>query len=124
MKCSRAASTSGVRTARSLMRRYYHIIETMLIGFDGNEANVKERVGVNQYAFDIFWAIYRLREKGEIKHNLIVFLQNLPLADLPKETDFLCYKILAGGPVWNVTRLTPYLIFAKDKPEVLFSPSH
>ena len=124
MKCSRAASTSGVRTARSLMRRYYHIIETMLIGFDGNEANVKERVGVNQYAFDILWAIYRLREKGEIKHNLIVYLQNLPLTDLPKETNFFKYKVLPGGPLWVFRKLTPHLLFSKNKPDVLFNPTH
>ena len=33
----------------------------MLIGIDGNEANVENRVGSNQYAFELLKALYVLK---------------------------------------------------------------
>ena len=36
----------------------------MLIGIDGNEANIKERVGVNVWAFEILWAVYNKVQEG------------------------------------------------------------
>lgn len=105
----------------------------MIIGIDGNEANIKNRVGVNQYAYDMLWALHRLTsEAGKISliskackpHRLIVYLKNRPLKELPKPTKNLQYKILPSGPLWIATRLTPYLLFGFQKPDVLFAPSH
>ena len=43
----------------------------MLIGIDGNEANIQNRVGVNEYAFQVLWGLWRLvnpeREKDSEK---------------------------------------------------------
>lgn len=95
----------------------------MIIGIDGNEANIKSRVGVNKYAFEVIWGLYRLTGKLR-KHKLIVYLKNEPLSDLPKENKYLKYKIIPGGGAWILTKLTPHLIRNPEKIEVLFSPSH
>ena len=38
----------------------------MIIGMDGNEANVESRVGVNKYAFEIIWNLWKLQEKENV----------------------------------------------------------
>ena len=96
----------------------------MIIGIDGNEANVKNRVGVNKYAFEMLWNISKLNEKAASPHNLIVYLKNEPLNDLPKETKNFRYKVLSGGGLWIITKLTPYLFNNPEKIDILFSPSH
>lgn len=96
----------------------------MNIGIDGNEANVENRVGVNKYAFEMIWGLYRLTQNMPHKHNLIVYLKNKPLEDLPKERENFKIKIIPGGGLWILTKLTPYLFKNPEKIEVLFSPSH
>lgn len=96
----------------------------LVIGIDGNEANVDKRVGVNEYAFQLLWNLKKLQETGENPHNLIVYLKEAPLPDLPKETQMFKYKIIRGGGMWILTKLMPYLLFNPDKLNVLFSPSH
>jgi glycosyltransferase involved in cell wall biosynthesis len=96
----------------------------MKIAIDGNEANIKNRVGVNQYGFELLWAIYKLQEEWKDRHNIIVYLKKKPQKDLPKETPFFRYKILPGKGAWILTKLMPHLFFAEEKPDVLFTPSH
>ncbi len=99
----------------------------MLIGIDGNEANVKNRVGVNRYSFDLLCSIYELQKKQAKKANPIrftVFLKNTPLPDLPKETSWWKYKVLPGRGMWILTRLMSHLFLTKEKPNVFFSPNH
>ncbi|MBL7036658.1 glycosyltransferase family 4 protein [Candidatus Microgenomates bacterium] len=95
----------------------------MIIGIDGNEANIKSRVGVNKYAFEVLWGLYKLTGKLK-KHKLIVYLKNEPLSDLPEESEYLKYKIIPGGGAWILTKLTPHLFKNPEKIKVLFSPSH
>lgn len=96
----------------------------MIIGIDGNEANIKERVGVNTYAFELLWSLSKLQGESESKHRLIVYLKNDPLADMPKETQNFKYKIIPGDKLWILTKLTPSLFFHNPKPDLFFSPSH
>ena len=96
----------------------------MIIGIDGNEANIKNRVGVNTYAFELLWSLWRLQNEWEKDHKLIVFLKNEPLGDMPGETESFKYKIIAGGGSWILTKLTPYLFRHKKICDVFFSPSH
>lgn len=96
----------------------------MLIGIDGNEANVENRVGVNVYVYELLWGLSRLHGEWKDKHKLIVYLKNKPLADLPKETENFKYKVLTGGGKWIITKLTPHLLTTNDKPDVFFTPSH
>jgi len=96
----------------------------MIIGVDGNEANIEKRVGVNVYAFELLRAIWQLQKKGAINHELIVFLKRPPLSDMPKETQNFKYKIIRGGGAWILTKLMPHLWGNLEKLDVIFSPSH
>ena len=47
----------------------------MLIGIDANEANLTaQRVGVNQYAFELLEALYA----SKTKHKFVIYLKNPP----------------------------------------------
>jgi glycosyltransferase involved in cell wall biosynthesis len=96
----------------------------MVIGIDGNEANIEKRVGVNEYAYQIISNLRKLQEIGECKHDLIVYLKNKPLPDFPKEMQNFKYKVIPGGGMWILTKLMPYLFKNPDKIDLLFSPSH
>ena len=96
----------------------------MIIGIDGNEANVEKRVGVNVYAFELLRAISQLQKSGVINHRLIVFLKRPPMSDMPKEMQNFKYKIIRGGGVWILTKLMPHLWKNSDKLDIFFSPSH
>lgn len=95
----------------------------MIIGIDGNEANMANRVGVNKYAFEIIKAIYNLLPQNA---DLIVYvyLRSDPLSDMPPTTKNFRYKILKGNKVWIVSKLTPYLLSNPEKLDIFFSPNH
>lgn len=97
---------------------------SMLIGIDGNEANIGKRVGVNVYAFELLCAIWRLQNEWKARHRLIVYLKDPPLDDLPQETPFFKYEVLPSKGVWIITRLMPHLFATYEKPDILFTPSH
>src|SRR3989338_334288 len=97
----------------------------MIIGIDGNEANVKERVGINVYAFEIIWGLYNLVKNSRKKCRLIVYLKSGARDDLPKEDKHISYKVLHGGKLWILTKLTPHLSFVRsERLDVFFTPSH
>lgn len=95
----------------------------LVIGVDGNEANVNERVGVHQYSYELLWALYKLQKELINKYRLIIYLKNEPLKLLPKEREGWNYKVLRGGGMWVLTKLTPELI-KERKINVFFSPTH
>ncbi len=96
----------------------------MLIGIDGNEANIVRRVGVNTYAYELLRNLKKLQDSGKNSHKLIVYLKESPLPDMPEETANFKYEIIPGGGMWILTRLMPRLIFNKERLDVFFSPSH
>lgn len=96
----------------------------MIIGIDANEANIKNRVGVNQYAFNLLRSLRRLQDEWKDKHSLVVYLKEKPLNDMPKESKFFKYRVIPGGGAWILKKLAPHLLFGKDKPDIFFSPSH
>lgn len=83
----------------------------MIIGINGNEANIKHRVGVGQYAYEL------LRHFTGAK--LRVYLSSPPLPDMPP----LDYKVLPGKGLWTLTTLQKELLREKDL-DVFFTPSH
>jgi len=90
----------------------------MLIGLDGNEANVKNRVGSGVYAYEL------LKEfSKDKKHNFSVYLKENPLADLPEETANFKYKIFGPKKLWTRIALPAKLIFG-PKIDVFFSMGH
>lgn len=94
----------------------------MLIGINGNEANIQNRVGVNQYAANLLTALEKLPEAR--KHEFVVYLSSEPGKHLPKAREGWDYKILPGWGLWIVSTLMPYLLVTSKKPDVLFTPSH
>jgi len=92
----------------------------MLIGIDANEANIQQRVGSNQYAFQVLWQLY----KQDKTNSYIVYLKSKPLNDLPKANDNWRYKILKPGPLWTQWRLPLSLYLDKFRPNIFFTLGH
>lgn len=92
----------------------------MLIGVDGNEANVKQRVGSNQYAFELLQALYKL----ENPHRWLIYLRDDPLPEMPKQKRDWSYRVFGPKKFWTQWRLPLDLYFHKPRPEVFFSPGH
>ncbi len=96
----------------------------MLIGIDANEANIKEKVGVNQYAFELLCSINRLQVEWQNRHRVIVYLKEPPARGFPKENNYWQYKIISGSGLWIIKKLMPNLFKDHPRPDVFFSPSH
>lgn len=92
----------------------------MLIGIDGNEANVRQRVGSNQYAFEIIKALYDLEDKNDY----LVYLREKPLSDMPAKNDRWSYRVVGPKPFWTQWRLPLDLFLHRPSPQVFFSPGH
>jgi len=90
----------------------------MLIGIDGNEANVSQRVGSNIYSFELLQALSKL------KANVVVYLKNKPLDDLPKGNKRWQYKVVGPSKFWTQFGLPFSLYFHQPKPDVFFTPGH
>jgi glycosyltransferase involved in cell wall biosynthesis len=86
------------------------------IGIDGNEANLENRVGVNQYAAELLCALEKLPETQV--HEWIIYLQNKPLPHLPKERSGWKYIITDRGIVGKIKAAW------STKPDVYFAPTH
>src|SRR3989344_4499233 len=97
----------------------------MIIGIDGNEANnvrsdINARVGVNQYAFGLLHAIYKIDKKNEY----YIYLEFPPRHDLPPEREDWKYKVTGLDNFWPNGRLPLELFLGKPRPDVFFTPSH
>lgn len=95
-----------------------------IIGVDGNEANVENRVGVNTYAFELLKNIHILEDEWNDKITILIYLKNKPLSHMPKPTPSFQYRVLPGGGQWIIKTLMPFLYRTKEKPAVFWSPSH
>jgi glycosyltransferase involved in cell wall biosynthesis len=87
----------------------------MIIGINGNEANVQHRVGINQWSFEL---LKQFSQNRELKSNIRVYLKELPRQDMPD----LDYKVLPGPGMWTLTTLQKEMIF--HPPDILFSMTH
>lgn len=91
----------------------------MLIGIDGNEANVKDRVGSGQFAFEVIHHLAIIDKKN----SYIIYLKEKPLSDLPREDKRLKYQVFGPKKLWTQFAL-PLRLFLGEKVDVFFSPSH
>jgi len=99
----------------------------MLIGIDGNEANIKERVGVNVWALELLKQFERKKEEGRRKKEEIkfqIYLSRPPLSDMPVETGNWKYRVIGPGRFWSRWRLPLDLYLHKPRPDVFLSLSH
>ncbi len=92
----------------------------MIIGIDGNEANISNKVGVGQYAFKLLWHLYQLDQKN----NYIIYLKEKPLSDLPLPRQNWQYKIFGPGKLWTRIALPLHLFTQKERLDLFYSPSH
>src|SRR3989344_4482256 len=90
------------------------------IWIDGYEANVLQRVGSGQVAFELLKNI----EVLDIENNYTVLLQGEPLPDLPRQRKNWRYKILRPSKFWTRLIIPTYFYFSKEKPDIILSPTH
>src|SRR3712207_3887365 len=105
----------------------------MIIGIDGNEANVQKRVGISEYAFQLLVRFAKNQEApvrnatqsvagGRINYQ--VYLKSDPLKTLPAESEFWKYRDFGPGKLWTQWRLPLDLYMHRPRPDVFFSPTH
>ncbi len=92
----------------------------MKIAIDGYEANVFQRLGSSQVAFELLRNI----EKIDHVNEYIILLPDKPLDDLPKERLGWKYKILKPKRLWTRVALPLFLYTNKGKIDLFFSPTH
>lgn len=90
----------------------------MLIGLDGNEANVENRVGSGVYAFELLKEFSKNK-----KHQFLIYLKEKPLVDLPKENSHFKYKVFGPRKLWTQFAL-PLKLTTGNRPDIFFSMGH
>lgn len=93
----------------------------MIIGIDGNEANVTKRVGISEYAYQLLSQFANLKPEG-IK--FVIYLKDKPMSHLPKENANWKYKVFGPKKLWTQWRLPLDLYLNPTRPDVFFSPTH
>ncbi len=96
----------------------------MIIGVDGNEANVKERVGVSVYTLSLL-RFFKERSNNDLK--FVVFLRDEPLSHLPAPSSNYSYEIVKARKFWLSLFLPLHLFLChtfKNKLDVFFAPAH
>ena len=95
----------------------------MIIGIDGNEANVTKRVGIGEYAYQLLIQFEKIvAHRSDI--TFVIYLKDEPLMHLPKATKRWKYRVIKPGKLWTQWRLPADLLLHRPKPDVFFSPSH
>ncbi|MGI8420340.1 MAG: glycosyltransferase family 4 protein [Candidatus Levyibacteriota bacterium] len=95
----------------------------MIIGIDGNEANVRKRVGISEYAYQLLvqFVSEKYRDRGL---KFVVYLKDEPLDHMPKTSKNFAYRIVKPGKLWTQWRLPLDLYFHRPRPDIFFSMTH
>lgn len=93
----------------------------MLIAIDGNEANIVQRVGIGEYAYQVIKHIYEARKE---KIEFTIYLKEKPTKDLPPKTPWWKYKVFGPKKLWTQFALPFHLFSERKKPDLFFSPTH
>jgi glycosyltransferase involved in cell wall biosynthesis len=93
----------------------------MMIGIDGNEANIEKKVGIGEYAFELLKQFEGFKVQNlEFR----IYLKSEPLLDMPKARKGWEYKVIGPRKMWTQFALPFSLLLDKKRPDVFFSPSH
>lgn len=92
----------------------------MIIGVDGNEANVKEKVGVSVYTFKLLKYFHDI---SNADNRFVIHLKTQPKQELPHENQFFKYRRVSGNFLWSQIFL-PFHLYFKKEIDVFFSPAH
>lgn len=90
----------------------------MNIAIDGYEANITSRVGIGRFAYEVINRLYAQKAQ----HHFHVYIPSKPLPHMPKETTNWTYHVVWPKKFWTFIGL-PYAII-RDRPDVVFSPTH
>jgi len=96
----------------------------MIIGVDGNEANVEHKVGVSVYTINLL-TYFRSQASKDVR--FIIYLRKHPQSDLPSSNEYFTYTVVWGPFLWSQVFLPVYLWIYKllgGKLHVFFSPAH
>lgn len=91
----------------------------MIIGVDGNEANVVKKVGVSVYALNL---LKYFKKKANKNLQFKIFLKSKPI-NLPEENNYYKYEIVPGKFLWSQIFL-PFRLCRKKNIDIFFSPAH
>ena len=92
----------------------------MVIGIDGNEANVEHQVGVSVYTSRLLYHFSQLANENE---QFVVYLRKKPIASLPKENDYFKYVVVNGSFLWSQIFL-PLELYLHNQIDIFFAPAH
>lgn len=90
----------------------------MLIGVDGNEANVLNRVGSGVYALELLKQF-----STSHNHKFLVYLKERPLPGLPKESENYKYTVFGPKKFWTRFAL-PLKLATGPKIDIFFTLGH
>lgn len=91
---------------------------------DGREANTKNRVGSNVYAFEIITALERLTRRLGGKWQVTIALTEPAISDLPRERAGWEYRLIGPSKFFTQWALPLHLYKYRDRYDLTFSPSH
>jgi glycosyltransferase involved in cell wall biosynthesis len=93
----------------------------MIIGFDANEANVSQPVGVGWY---VYYLLQEFKKKCSSSLQFRIFLKNKPLSNLPKPSSNFRYFVIPKKTVWSQIDL-PLALFLKHRSlDYYLAPAH
>lgn len=93
----------------------------MIIGIDGNEANVKDKVGISEYSFEL---LQQFRDLPTAGIQFEIFLKSKPREDMPKRQENWHYRTIGPKKLWTQFALPKHLYLVKPRPDVFFTPTH
>ncbi len=93
----------------------------MILGIDGNEANVAQRVGVSWY---VYYLLRELKKRSGETLEVRIFLRESPRSDLPSPSSHFRYVVVGGSFLWSQIWLPMRLFFRERDLDVFLSPAH
>ena len=95
----------------------------MIIGIDGNEANVEKLLGVGEYAWQLL-AQFHSSQFTVHGSQFQIYLKQSPLPHMPAESENWKYIVCGPQKGWTQLALPRSLYFKKPRPDVFFTPTH
>ncbi|HEX7042104.1 MAG TPA: glycosyltransferase family 1 protein [Patescibacteria group bacterium] len=98
----------------------------MIIGIDGNEANVERKVGIGEYAFELLLKFkeFSISNSEFSKVVFRIYLKNPPRPEMPQESENWKYIIVGPKKLWTQIGLPLYLFTHFPRPDIFFTPTH
>lgn len=98
-------------------------MQKLTLAIDANEANIKNRVGSNVYAFEIINQLSKLI-KADAKIEAEVLLSQKLVSDMPKETQDWQYQLVRPGKLWTQIAAPIHLYKNQNKYDAYYTPGH